>query len=166
MADEWELDPAEIADKPRTWEGTFTPAELEGVDDLVANGEGELHYRVTAGPDRQRRKVVSCIIEGFVFLECQSTQQVFRHEVKLSDRIVLVDREEQLPPIEVEGDDEDYVVADGPMDVRDLVEDAVILALPMIPRKPGVEAAKAQETQSPAEKPSPFAALQALKRPK
>lgn len=166
MADEWELDPAQIATQPRTWEGTFKPGELEGVDDLVANGEGELHYRVTAGPDRQRRKVVSCIIEGFVFLECQATMDVFRHSVRVEDRIVLVDREEQLPPIEVEGDDEDYVVAHGPMDVRDLVGDAVILALPMIPRKPGMEAAEPQDPAPVTDRPSPFAALKGLKRPK
>jgi uncharacterized protein len=85
----------------------------------------------------------------------------FRYEIDVEDRLVLVDDESHLPPIEMESEEEDFVVADGPLDVRELVEDAVILALPMIPRKPGIE-----EPPAPADKPqreSPFAAL---KRPK
>jgi uncharacterized protein len=92
--------------------------------------------------------------------------EVFRHDVSVNDRLVLVDEESALPPIEMESEEEDFVVADGPLDVRNLVEDAVILALPMIPRKPGVAGvAGASAGPKPAEavRESPFAAL---KRPK
>ena len=55
------------------------------------------------------------------------------------------------------------VLADEPLDVRDLVEDAVLLALPMIPRKPGSEAVA---PPGPEEGPgtSPFAALERLRK--
>ena len=73
----------------------------------------------------------------------------------------------RLPPIETESEAEDYVVADGPLDVRTLVEDAVILALPMIPRKPGAAppegSGKGSVGAGEPRKESPFAAL---KRPK
>ncbi|MGZ5063868.1 MAG: YceD family protein, partial [Usitatibacter sp.] len=108
----------------------------------------------------------SCIIEGFVFLTCQTTLEAFRHAVSIDDRLVLVDDEARLPPIEEESDAEDYLVADEPLDVLDLVEDAVLLALPMVPRKPGLEeAGPATVAKDPKE--SPFAALASLKkRPK
>jgi len=48
-----------------------------------------------------------------------------------------------MPAVEEETDAEDYLVADEPVDIRDLVEDAILLALPMVPRKPGLEEAKA-----------------------
>jgi uncharacterized protein len=166
MAGEFKIDPRELSTKPTRFEGKFRPGDLERLRDLVATGEGELNYRVSALLDSKRRKVVSCIIEGFVFLRCQSTMDVFRHPVSVEERLVLVDDESHLPPFEEESEEEDYVVAEGPLDARDLVEDAVILGLPMIPRKPGLEAAPAKPAPPEVEKESPFAALRALKRPK
>ncbi|MGE5096846.1 MAG: YceD family protein [Betaproteobacteria bacterium] len=151
--------------RPSVFEGTFVPADLERLQDSLADGRGELRYRISACLDPQRRKVVSCIIEGFVFLTCQISLEAFRYEVSVSERLILVDSEAQLPAIEEESESEDYVVADGPLDIRDLVEDAVLLALPMIARKPGLEEAKA-EASGADERVSPFAALAGLRRPK
>ena len=160
------IHPERLSAKPLVLEGRFVPSDLERLEDSLANDEGELRYRVTAGLDPQRRKVVSCIIEGFVFLTCQNSLDAFRHEISVEERLVLVDSEAQLPSIEQEAPDEDYVVADEPLDIRDLVEDAVLLALPMIPRKPGTGEAKAGEGEAPPAKESPFAALASLKRRK
>ena len=162
--DEFLIHPERLADKPQVFEGTFTPAELERLEGSLANEDGELRYRVSAGLDRQRRKVVSCIIEGFVFLTCQSSLEAFRHEIRLEERLVLVDRESELPSLDEESDDEDYLVAGEPLDIRDLVEDAVLLALPMVPRKPGKDTEPATDSRAPGE--SPFAALERLKRGK
>jgi uncharacterized protein len=154
-----------LSDKPLVFEGTFAPADLERLEDSLAEGPGELRYRITAVLDRQRRKVVSCIIEGFVFLLCQSSLEAFRHEISVDDRLVLVDSEAELPPIEEESDAEDYLVADEPLDIRDLVEDAVLLSLPMVPRKPGLEDVKGGGKEA-VRKESPFAALASLKKHK
>jgi len=166
MKDPYQVDPQRLSEKPLVLEGTVKPGELERLEDALANGEGELHYRITAGLDPQRRKVVSCIIKGFVFLTCQASLEAFRYEICVDDRLVLVDEESQLPPVDEESDTEDYLVADEPLDIRDLVEDAVLLALPMIPRKPGLDEAKAGGAHDEAAKRSPFAVLEGLKRPK
>jgi uncharacterized protein len=107
--------------------------------------------------------VLSCFIVGLVFLSCLSSLEAFRHDLKIADRLVLVDSESELPPIEEEQDHEDYIVADGPIDVLDRVEEAVLLALPMVPRKPGLEG---DEVAKPAAvpKPSPFEQLASLKK--
>lgn len=155
--------PDRLSDKPRVLEGTFAPPELERLMDSLADGRGELRYRVVARLDGRRRKVVTCIIEGFVFLTCQSSLEAFRHDISVDERLVLVDREDQLPALEEEGDAEDYLVADGPVDIRDLVEDAVLLALPMVPRKPGLGEPEGGGGKAVA-KESPFAALARLKK--
>ena len=166
MTDELLIHPERISDKPIVFEGMMDLDDFPQIAESLANREAELKYRVTARLDPQRRKVVSCIIEGFVFLTCQTTLEAFRHAVSIDDRLVLVDNESQLPPIEEESDAEDYLVADAPLDVLDLVEDAVLLALPMVPRKPGLEeSSPASAPQEPRQ--SPFAALASLKkRPK
>lgn len=157
------IHPERISERPQVFEGTVVLDDLPGLEDSVADDRVELHFKVTARLDKQRRKVVSCIIEGFVFLTCQSSMEVFRHAVSVNDALVLVDRESELPAIHEESDAEDYMVADGPIDVLDLVEEAVLLALPMVPRKPGLEAAG---LATPATEPreSPFAALGRLKK--
>ena len=167
MAGEQRIHPERLSEKPLVFERTIVPHDLPRLEASLANSEGQLHYKVTAGLDRQRRKVVSCIIKGFVFLTCQTTLEAFRHVISIGDRLVLVDHASRLPPIEEESDAEDYLVADGPLEVLDLVEDAVLLALPMVPRKPGQEESKAAGRQEGHAAPSPFAALASLKkRPK
>ena len=164
MDDDYLIRPERIAEKPQAFEGTFLPGDLERLDESLTEGPGELRYKVSAALDKQRRMVVSCIIEGFVFLTCQKSLEAFRHEVSIAERLVLVDDEGMLPSIEEESDAEDYVVADEPLDIRDLVEDAVLLSLPMVPCKPGLEAAQKAGSKSAERGESPFAALAGLKR--
>ena len=162
MDEPYLLDPSRISAKPRVFKGRFSPADLERLQGSIADERGELRYELTAALDRQRRKTVSCIIEGFVFLICQNSLEAFRHEISIHDRLVLVDDESRLPSVEEEDESEDYVVAGEPLDIRDLVEDAVLLSLPMVPRKPGLEAPAKGRQEVPRE--SPFAALARLKK--
>ena len=166
MADDFLIHLDRLSTRPLVFEGRFTPRDLERLEDSLADDRGELNYRVTAQLDPQQRKVVSCIINGFVFLTCQTSLEAFRHDISLSERLILVESEAELPSIEEESESEDYVVADEPPDIRDLVEDAVLLSLPMIPRRPGLEEPRGETSAGQEEKASPFAALASLKRPK
>lgn len=156
------IHPDRITAKAEVFEGTVHPADLEALDDLVADDAGELIYRVEARLDRQQRRIVSCRITGFVTLACQSTGELFQHPVSIDDHLVLVPTEADLPPFEAEGDEADYVVATGPIPVEQMIEEAVVLALPMVPKKPGAESKPAEASQTD-KGPSPFAALASLK---
>ena len=158
------IDFERLSTTPTVFNGTVVPGDLDRLAEMLANDDGELRYKVSARRDPQRRTEVSCIIEGFVFLTCQSSLDTFRHPVSIDDRLVVVDDESRLPPMQEEDDTEDYLVADEPLDVLELVEDAVILALPMIPRKPGLEGKEAEAKEPATEKESPFAKLSSLKK--
>jgi uncharacterized protein len=163
MTDDLLIHLDQLSDKPTVFEGQVDIEEFPRLEESLATRELDLRYKVSALLDKQRRKVVSCIIEGFVFLTCQTSLEAFRHEILIDERLVLVDHESSLPPIEVESDAEDYLVADGPVDVLDLVEDAILLALPMIPRKPGI-GDEALGLKDEGARESPFAALAGLKK--
>jgi len=163
MTRELLIHPERISDKPLVFEGRVDIEEFPRLAESLATPEIDLAYKVTARLDRQRRKVVSCIIEGFVFLTCQTTMEDFRHGISIDERLVLVDHESSLPPIQEESDAEDYLVPDGPVDVLDLVEDAILLALPMVPRKPGAGEAHVELKAQGADE-SPFAALAGLRK--
>jgi uncharacterized protein len=158
------IHPERLTAKGTVFEGTVRPGDLPGLAGDLANPDGELRYRIFARLDSANRRIISCIINGFVFLTCQSTFAAFRHDVAIDDRLVLVGSEAELPPFEEEGDAEDFMVATAPIDVLGLVEEAVILALPMVPRAPGVGPESKPPDESGAEKPSPFAALAGLKK--
>ena len=164
MSDELVIYPERISAKPLVFEGTADPSRFPDLAESLANDEGELRFKVTARLEGERRRVLSCIIEGFVFLTCQRSLEAFRHELTITDVLVLVDSESELPPIQEESDAEDYIVADGPIDVLDLVEEEVLLALPMVPRKPGLNEGEEAAAIAAAPKPSPFAALAGLKK--
>ena len=159
-----EIDLPQLSSKPLTFQGRLVPGDLPRLRESLANGEGELRYEVSARRDPQQRAVASCTIEGFVFLTCQVSLDTFRHPVSIDDRLVLVDDESRLPPMQEESDTEDYLVVDEPLDVLELVEDAVILALPMMPRKPGLEWKEGEAKALPEERASPFAKLSSLKK--
>ena len=57
-----EIDPSSLSAKPLAIEGTVSPGDLPRLLESLADGEGELRYRVSASLDPHRRKVVSCII--------------------------------------------------------------------------------------------------------
>jgi len=157
------IHPERISTKPLVFEGTVNLDDFPRLAESLATPQVSLRYKVSARLDQHRRKVVSCIIEGFVFLTCQTTLEPFRYEISIDDRLMLVDDESGLPPIEEESDAEDYLVADEPLSVLDLVEDAILLALPMVPRKPGLGEAKVGGGDK-AKGESPFAALASLKK--
>jgi len=163
MSEQAFIHPGQLTDEGTLFAGKVRPAELARFAGSLANGEGEIDYRLHAFLDPRQRRVVSCIINGFAFLTCQSTLEVFRHPIAVSERLVLVEREEQLPAFEEEPEDEDYVVAGTKIAVLELVEEAVILSLPMVPRKPGLDAGA---EPAPKGSTSPFAALAALKAKK
>jgi len=50
MSEDYLIHPERLSSKPLVFEGTFAPADLERLADAVANGEGELRYRITRHP--------------------------------------------------------------------------------------------------------------------
>lgn len=85
------------------------------------------------------------------------------------DTALAVDAElllsRSLEEIESADDDLDRVLAGREMDVAALVEDELILGLPMVPRHEACGAAVAGRDAAAVARPSPFAALAALRRP-
>ena len=151
-------------------EGTVKPVDLPRLSETLVFPDGELRYRIEgrlhARPDGSQQRGARCIISGWVTLQCQITLKPLRHTLNIDRRLVLVQTENELPPLEDEPDDEDYIVVGQEFDLCALVEDEVILDLPVFPRSDVCSAAAPIEEDCTAEpKASPFAVLAALKKP-
>lgn len=153
----------------RVFEGVLPLAamsRLKGSLAVSGAGETEGDARVVVGFGRDALQVpyVELEIEAELPLECQRSLQQFLLPVRMVQRLGLVASEADeaaLPP----GYEALVVPADGALRPADLVEDELILAVPVVPVAPGTEAMERDwpATSEEAAAASPFAGLAALK---
>lgn len=99
-------------------------------------------------------------VTGSVRLECQRCLGEVEWPLRIETQLELAVAEAEMLAAD---DDIDRVVASHDMNVAALVEDEVILALPMVPKHERCQAAAGADGDS---KPSAFQALAALKKGK
>lgn len=104
--------------------------------------------------------------EAMVSLECQRCLQPVAVPLAVQRSFRFVPDEATAAQIDADSED-DVLVLTRALDLHELVEDELILALPLVPRHdvcPQPLEAPADGEDVPAERPNPFAALAALKR--
>ncbi len=168
----------------QTLKGVLSPAALPRLAEFLAGEGGEIAYELQGSETSdilgRQNKRLKCIISGWFLLLDGESLQAFRHPLAIQSRLVVVRQESDLPPLEEESDDEDYVVCSGEMDVMERIEEEILLNLPFnaVRRsdvnpsdvgaggKAGKDAprGKPQGAATPAKKVSPFAKLAALKK--
>ena len=152
------LDPVRTAQKRLDYQGIYTPDQVERV-------ECSMSFAI----DNQRLAVLNGDAKVTVTLECQRCGKPFTHQVYTTYCFSPVRSDEQaeaLPeayePIEVN--------EFGEIDLLAMVEDEIILALPVVPVHDSehCEVSEADmvfgELPEEAQKPNPFAVLASLKR--
>jgi len=99
-------------------------------------------------------------------LTCQRTLEVFGLPVHVDAKLGLITREEDEAALP--SNYEPLLTVDGQIKLADVIEDELILGLPVVPLRPGFEAAPARvwsDAEEPQDEPqrNPFAALKKLK---
>jgi len=148
----------------RRFESVLPLAAMPRLKDSLVDTEGVARVAIEFGRDALRVPYVEVGIEAELPLLCQRSLQRFLLPVRMVQRLGLVASEADeaaLPP-----DYEALVVPeDGGLRPAELVEDELILAVPVVPVAPGTEAMERDWPASADEAAaaSPFAALAALK---
>lgn len=149
----------------RVFEGRLPLAAMPRLAEALRSTEGEAAYVVEFGRDAFQVPFVALRAEAGLPLQCQRTLQDFVQPVRVEQRFGLIRDEADeaaLPP----GYEALLVPEDGSLRPADLVEDELILAVPLVPVAPGSESVE-RDWPVPAEeeaRASPFAALAALKK--
>lgn len=158
------VDVARQVQARRVFEGTLPLASMPRLRGSLAESGGEARYSIEFGKDGLGVAYLALHVEAGLPLVCQRTLETFVYRVKVDQRLGLIAREEEEAALP-EGY-EPLLVPDGQLDLADVVEDELILALPVVPMKPGAPL----EWNDPAgeaageERPNPFAVLGALKK--
>lgn len=156
------IDSLEFAEKSREIRGTIAHPDLPRLADMLAPGDGALSYVLKGNVDVRGKPALVLNVKGVLGLLCQRCLKPLEFRVDTVTRFVLVPDEAMLPEQEEEEDDADYIVADPHLDVLSLVEDEVLLALPLAPLHDDANCNRAV-TAAHEEKESPFKVLQGLK---
>ncbi|WP_440222746.1 YceD family protein [Dokdonella sp. MW10] len=150
----------------REFDGTLPLAKLPRLGASLAGQEGSVRYAIEFGTDDFGIAFLELDVEAALPLVCQRTLDVFEQPVRIHQRLGLIDdesREASLP----EGY-EPLLVTDGNLDLKDVIEDELILSLPVVALAPGVPFDEVPLAVAPAievdEAPSnPFAVLGRLR---
>ena len=149
----------------REFEGRIPLATLARLRDSLLDPEGDARYVLAFGTDALRLPYAELRIEAELPLECQRSLRRFLLPVRLVQRLGLVrdEADEAALPEEYEAL---LVEADGMLKPAELVEDELILALPVVPVSPEADVVEREfvPTAEETAKASPFAALSGLKR--
>ncbi len=139
--------------------GHWAVADLPRLQDVVRSKTGAIAWSVKGVPDGVGRPALAVAVSGVLALSCQRCLEALEHRFRSESVLVLARSEEEADADPVEADGPERVVAGPEMPVRDLVEDEVLLALPLAVRHERCDAASGREaTQSN----TPFAGLKGL----
>lgn len=149
----------------RRFEGRVPLSALARLQGLLADDEGEASYVLQFDHDQLQGPCVELQIQAALPLVCQRSLERFALPVEITQRLGLI-RDEQdeaaLPP----GCEALLVPEDGQLRPLDLVEDELVLAVPLVPTAPESDAVQRDwpAGEEELQKASPFAALAGLKK--
>jgi uncharacterized protein len=154
------IDSLEFARRHGTLSGSLDPSSLPRLAELLFEGGGNLEFAVT-GETTGAEAFLALSVDGLLQLTCQRCLGGLRHPVHIRSRLLLVAPGARWPDEELEEDEYDAVEAAHELNLVPLLEEEILLALPIAPRHaecsvPGFMPA--------AEAVSPFAGLAGLKR--
>lgn len=133
--------------------------------DLLSSTDSELDYRLAGSVNNEGQPTLRLRVQGELQLQCQRCLDPLAFKLDI-DSTFIVAADEAAIPATAEDDevftDEDYIIADTQMQVLDLLEDEVLLALPYTPKHDETQCG-ASGMLNELKKPSPFAVLQGLK---
>lgn len=156
------IDGPEFARRGKRAEARVAVAELTRVAESLASVEGELGCELSGGlaEDGSGHPELHLAVSGELQLRCQRCLEAMRFPLRLDKRLRLVRPGAEWPEDELENEDFDAIEASDEMAVGALIEDEVLLALPIAPRHDVCGLPRTRDTKQDA---SPFAVLRKLK---
>ena len=156
------IDSLDFARNGRRISGQIPFSELPRLQDLLDSRQGVLDYSVQGGMDHLGRPVLDVSLHGSCQLRCQRCLGALDYAIDHEIRLLPCD---QAGLDELDDDEEDFdgILADENMDVIGLLEDEILLGLPISPmHEPGscvtAEGGRGENDRHP------FSVLEKLKR--
>jgi len=138
-------------------------AELPRLLDVLDNSQGVLRYTVQGSLDAQDNPMLEISMSGKCQLRCQRCLQGMDYVIQHDARLMLCDQD----GLDAQDDDQeefDRILADAHLDVPALLEEEILLSLPIAPRHESGACQLTEGGNRQKENKHPFAVLEKLKR--
>ena len=145
-------------------EGVTPVTEMTRLAADCANDSGDIAWSIQGGSTPQGYPTMTLSVAGPVQLVCQRCLAPFDYRIDSSTQLVLGRDDEEADGMEEVLDDDsiDVIVGSHAADIRELLEDEALLALPQAPKHEVCPSTELLDTLK-SEKVSPFAGLKNLK---
>ncbi len=153
------IDSLEFARGDQQLRGSVPVAELARLADGLFDASGELDYELTAARDDRQRPRLQLAVAGSINLKCQRCLGRFAYAVAVQTSLLVLT--EQAGGETADFNDLDGIPADAHTDVWSIVEDEILLAIPLSPRHAEGQCSQAINA-SAGRTESPFALLAGL----
>jgi uncharacterized protein len=162
------IDSLEFAQAEQSIAGSVPVASLKRLEDVLFDTEGAVSYEVRGGRNARNRPQLELRITGRLHLQCQRCLGLLNYAVDVTNILLLVPRGTQADDDLEDPEAPDAIEANPELDVAGVIEDEVLLSLPLAPRHPeGACASRIERALGEAAQPqTAFAKLAGLKRPR
>ncbi len=161
------IDSLDFARKGLELRGEAVIAEMPRLQDVLAAPEGQISYVLRGVQGKNGEPLLELALEGSCQLRCQRCLQAMPYAVNTVSVLMPVPASELESSLaeagELEEDEVDRIPADAHLDVLALIEDEILLGLPLSPRHE-IGVCEAAAEKAPAEEQHPFAVLRGLKK--
>lgn len=131
MSEQWVIDPLAFAGKHASTSGDLPISQLTRLAAELASDGGSVSVTVRGVSDEAGRPMLELTLGCRLSLTCQRCLEPMDFALSRVARFRLVMSQSELPDIESEDPEVDCIVADKRTDLRPLIEDEILLCLPI-----------------------------------
>ena len=162
------IDSLDFARNGQQISGEVPVAELPRLMGVLENPQGTLRYSVQGVVDKQGNPALHISVAGQCQLRCQRCLNGLAYPVRLDTRLLLRDQA-SLDALDdnvagTEQEEFDSILADVHLNVLDLLEEEILLSLPIAPKHELGACQVTDGENAHREEKNPFAVLAKLKR--
>jgi uncharacterized protein len=162
MSEQAQIDGLKFAAEASHLTGDLAVAAMPRLQDSVFEPVGNVVYELAGKTNRHGQPLIEVYVRGSIPLVCQRCLERLDFDLHRRSRLVLVEEGRELPDVAQEDPDTETIPAAEVGNVADLVEQEVLLGLPLAPVHEAPCTGRTDAPEAPTD--SPFAVLRTLKR--
>jgi len=155
------IDSLDFARRGGELSGEVPMAELPRMADILADLSGKVSYVLQGFTGKDGKPQLALALDGKCNLRCQRCLNALPYPIKLVSKLRLVS-EGEMEGTDIEDDEVDNIPAEKHLDVLALLEEELLLSLPIAPKHGSGECEIAVEGLNRSN--NPFAVLAGLKK--
>lgn len=163
------VDPRKLVERAATLEGELPIAKMPRLNEQLTSSDGNVHAKFSFFRDEQKLAVMHVELDAEVSMVCQRCLESAKFHVGGEYDYVIIQEGKSIDDLPSGYDA--LEVGEDPLDLTSLVEDELLLALPIVPvhdpedcQQPVGYATAPEPSESAEERPNPFSVLAQLKR--